>query len=332
MGCSWAMFILALSVAQGLVLQHSLVRRSSWSSRDNAPVVVLHGLLGSQRTMGAWSNHLHTALGSNCDVLLMNLRNHGDSLLVDTSTENSMTYERMAEDVRQTIAACGISRAHLVGHSMGGKVAAALALQDVAQRASLVTSLTLMDIMPLHYGAGSEFDTVRDTVSKLREVHDVAGSLNSMDAVHKHIECSFPETGMQQFVKSNARWRSGQLAWSFNLPAIARDIDAIADFPLVPAAGGQAVSYGGPALLLKATNSNFVDSSRWGEVEKIMPNCRLDTVPEAGHWLHIDQPVETAGRVAGFIEAAENAHQRRPVLVGQEDYVFASRRRIAKTS
>jgi pimeloyl-ACP methyl ester carboxylesterase len=39
-----------------------------------------------------------------------------------------MDYPTMAEDVRHTLLRLGLKRVHLVGHSMGGKVAAALAL------------------------------------------------------------------------------------------------------------------------------------------------------------------------------------------------------------
>ena len=156
-----------------------------------------------------------TGDGSTRDVICIDLRNHGRTSAGYGSLP--MDYPLMADDVRHTLAhlgmksgmksgtesgmKTGLGRVHLVGHSMGGKVAAALALalsaeqgldassssRSDAGRASSsggasasatasgistssleLLSLTIMDISPVDYtneaafvGVFSTLDTVR---------------------------------------------------------------------------------------------------------------------------------------------------------------------------
>ena len=100
------------------------------------PVVVLHGLFGS----GANWRSVARALAPHHRVLCVDLRNHGHSPWTD-----SMDYLEMADDVRALIARQGLSRPTVVGHSMGGKTAMALALTSPAS----VGNLVVVDIAPV---------------------------------------------------------------------------------------------------------------------------------------------------------------------------------------
>lgn len=62
-------------------------------------------------------------------VLTLDARNHGSS-----PHSPLMTYEAMSLDVQHLLARLGISKCILLGHSMGGKTAMALALQRVSSR------------------------------------------------------------------------------------------------------------------------------------------------------------------------------------------------------
>ncbi len=75
------------------------------------------------------------------------MRNHGGS-----PHAPDMRYPALAEDVRDTLRALDIEKAAVVGHSMGGKAAMALALrwpQDVGR-------LLVSDIAPVSYEHGNE--------------------------------------------------------------------------------------------------------------------------------------------------------------------------------
>jgi esterase len=299
--------------ANGLALPHTLIKKTSWSGNSNAPVVVLHGLLGSRRALTTWCNNVHEALGGRIDVLSVDLRNHGDN---PNLGESPISYSEMSDDVEQTIRDIGVGRAHFVGHSMGGKVAAALAMQRPSHSSHLVASLTMLDIMPLHYASGSAFDGVRSAVSMLNVIDDLAGRGESAEAVQRCLEELISDQSMRSFVKSNMRWRNGRLAWSFNLPAITNSLDAVAASPAsLLSTGGQV-----PTMILKAQHSDFVQLSRAQEIEGLFSRCRIETVPDVGHWLHVEKPRETADIVARFIESLDSrlTVERKAAVVAEE--------------
>lgn len=99
------------------------LRHSDVGSRfDTAlpAVVVVHGLLGSGSNFQSWASRLSedcAAKGKPRRVLLVDLRNHGDSDHAPT-----MSFEEMAADVLRLLDELGIRRAVLCGHSLGGKV------------------------------------------------------------------------------------------------------------------------------------------------------------------------------------------------------------------
>ena len=86
---------------------------------EGKPVIILHGLFGSSRN---WTS-IAKKLSANFRIINVDLRNHGDSDHADT-----MTYSEMTEDIYQLLNECGLEQASLIGHSMGGKVAMAFAL------------------------------------------------------------------------------------------------------------------------------------------------------------------------------------------------------------
>eukprot|EP00962_Isochrysis_galbana_P060424 scaffold34873_cov73-Isochrysis_galbana.AAC.1 len=98
------------------------LRHSDVGSRfDTAlpAVVVVHGLLGSGSNFQSWASRLSedcAAKGKPRRVLLVDLRNHGDSDHAPT-----MSFEEMAADVLRLLDELGIRRAVLCGHSLGGK-------------------------------------------------------------------------------------------------------------------------------------------------------------------------------------------------------------------
>jgi pimeloyl-ACP methyl ester carboxylesterase len=102
------------------------------------PLVLLHGLFGSARNWGA----VQKALATDYRVVALDLRNHGAS-----PHAPDMDYAAQAADVAETLAALGIKRAVVLGHSMGGKAAMMLALT----RPELIERLIIADIAPRPY-------------------------------------------------------------------------------------------------------------------------------------------------------------------------------------
>jgi pimeloyl-ACP methyl ester carboxylesterase len=92
------------------------------SIEQSTPVVIMHGLLGNSRNFQTWGANLVKLLDKQRRVFAVDMRNHGAS-----SHHASMTYPEMAEDIAAFMQERGLSKAVLLGHSMGGKVIVNLA-------------------------------------------------------------------------------------------------------------------------------------------------------------------------------------------------------------
>ena len=105
---------------------------------NGVPLITLHGFLGASDNWRAMSKRL----AAHFKVYSLDLRNHG------ASPHSPVThYAAMAKDVREFFASENIDRAHLLGHSMGGKVA----MQFAVDNASYIDGLVVVDIAPKAY-------------------------------------------------------------------------------------------------------------------------------------------------------------------------------------
>ena len=178
---------------------------------DGPPLVILHGLFGSRRN---WAR-LAQRLGERHRVVTVDLRNHGDSPWAQT-----MSYREMAEDVAGFLTREGFEGATLLGHSMGGKTAMVLALEQ----GELISRLIVVDIAPAAY-AHTHLPYVKakqavdlETVSRRSEVDLV-------------LQEAVPERGLRGFLMHNLVAEGGRLRWRINLEALHDNMDDLVSFP-----------------------------------------------------------------------------------------------------
>lgn len=93
-------------------------------SDSNTPIFVLHGLLGSKKNWDSMSKKISSATQKT--VVAADARNHGES-----PHDSSHTYNDLASDVSFLMSKLTVSKAHVIGHSMGGRTAMVLALSEV---------------------------------------------------------------------------------------------------------------------------------------------------------------------------------------------------------
>src|SRR3954454_16672316 len=108
------------------------------SSGHGSPLLILHGLYGSLENWRSMTRRLSESL----HVFAIDLRNHGRS-----PHSRDMTYSLMAEDVFEFMSEQKLQSAHILGHSMGGKVAMELALSHPER----VDRLVVADMAPKAY-------------------------------------------------------------------------------------------------------------------------------------------------------------------------------------
>ncbi len=250
-------------------------------SGQGHPLVILHGLFGSSRN---W-NTIAQQLAQSYAVFTPDLRNHGDSPWTD-----EMSYEAMAEDVAAFIRRHGCEGASLIGHSMGGKAAMLLALTEPR----LIRDLVVVDIAPVAYshGLGSYVEAMRALDLEQLKRRSEADAL---------LRASVPEPSVRGFLLQNLVTRDGSLAWRLNLEALQHSMDAISGFP----DGSGKERFEGDTLFLGGGRSDYVQAAHLPVIDRLFPNARIKSIPEAGHWVHAEAPDQFLAQLRPFLATGD---------------------------
>jgi pimeloyl-ACP methyl ester carboxylesterase len=89
----------------------------------------------------------------------------------------------------------------------------------------------------------------------------------------------------------------GRLRWRINLAALAANMNTLIDFPEVSAG----LTYNGPAHFLRGAASDYVREAHHARIRELFPQARIDSIPEAGHWVHAEQPAVFLERVRSIL-------------------------------
>ena len=244
---------------------------------SGTPLLILHGLFGSARN---WSTPAQR-LGAARHVFALDARNHGTSPWAD-----SMTYADMAEDVRAFQAARRFGPAAIIGHSMGGKTAMLLALDQ----ADAVERLVIVDVAPVSYPPA-----LAAYVHAMRGV-DLAG-VSRRAEVDAQLAGAITSQAERAFLLQNLVLENGQMRWRLNLPVLDRFMPEISGFP-EPSPG---ISFAGPTLFVAGEHSSYVRPEYRPVIERLFPRARIVQVPQAGHWLHAERPDAFLALVTPFL-------------------------------
>jgi esterase len=248
------------------------------SQGSGPPLMILHGLFGSG---GNWRG-IARALAATHRVLTVDLRNHGASPWAD-----SMGYVEMAEDLKQLIGRQGLRQAAVLGHSMGGKTAMALALLYP----HLVARLIVVDVAPVAYA-----DRLSPFAEAMRGIDMLAAAGRS--EVRQRLAEAVPDAGMVPFLMQNLVMRNEHLDWRINLGGISHSIHQLSDFP----AELRGLRFDGPVHVIAGARSDYVARRDGAEYRPMFTQLQLDFIHDAGHWVHADAPqpfLALAGRALG---------------------------------
>jgi len=229
------------------------------------PLALLHGLFGRSQNFAT----LARRLAAQHRVISLDLRNHGAS-----PHAPGMEYATMAEDVRETLTQLGAWPACVLGHSMGGKVAMMLALHHPAQ----VKTLIVGDIAPVGYrhgnrGIAAAMAALPLTPGLTRAAADVA------------LTAAVPQPAVRGFLLQNLVFAQTPY-WRIGLLHVAAALGDIEGWPDDAAC----MQYPGPAWFITGANSDYVLPAHRPIIAHLFPASRILAIPDAGHWLHADQP------------------------------------------
>jgi esterase len=244
---------------------------------EGRPLIILHGLLGSADNWRSMSRRL----GAHYKVLAVDLRNHGRSPHSDI-----FDYDVMVADLREFVEQQALTRIMLLGHSIGGKVAMQFAIDYSEQ----VDRLVIVDIGPKPYEPSQRY-----ILEALRSL-DLTRCKSFAD-VDAALAAEVSGESLRQFLLKNlARDENGRLRWKVHLEAIDRNYDKLAR-GLAPGR-----TFDKPTLFIRGGRSNYIEDDDALLIRQIFPRAEIATLPEAGHWVHVDLPEEFFQTVLNFLK------------------------------
>jgi len=243
---------------------------------DGPPLVIVHGLLGAG---GNWTSLARNFFGKHFRTIVVDLRNHGRSPHDDT-----FDYPSMSQDLVKLFDDEGISDAHLIGHSMGGKLGMHLALEH----GDRIDRLVVADIAPRAYHSrhGSIFRAL-DSIDP--------AMFESRSEIELAMQAMIPEKSMRQFLLKNLSRDEGAFQWKINLSAI-RD-----GYSNIITEVESWNTFEGDVLFIRGEESDYLDKSDEPSIRALFPFYEMKSIPKAGHWLHADNPELFASFVIEFL-------------------------------
>ena len=230
------------------------------------PLLILHGLFGSAdnwQTLAKKFSEYYT-------VYLIDQRNHGHS-----PHEENINYDLMADDLNELIENENLNDITLLGHSMGGKTA----MRFSQKYPSSISKLIIVDI------GRKEYPMHHDKIIQGLSAIDL-NIIKSRNGAREILSNYVVEESLLQFLLKNLYWiEKGQLAWRMNLPVIVKNMKMI--LAKIPA---EIVLT--PTLFLKGEKSNYIEESDFNDLMYYFPNSEIETIYNAGHWLHAENPID----------------------------------------
>ena len=244
-------------------------------------LIILHGLFGSSDN---WQT-LAKRFAEHYTVYLVDQRNHGRS-----PHSEEFSYELLATDLRNFMLEHNLDSAIILGHSMGGKTAMKFALTHP----DMVSKLIVADIAPKAYPP--HHDEILDTLKAV----DIT-TATSRSEIETQVARTNPEESTRLFLLKNLyRKEDNSFAWRVNLLSLDKNM------PNVLAEIHAGNPYTGPTLFIRGGKSRYIKPEDYVAIEHLFPNVEIETIEEAGHWLHAEAPDEFYDLVTRFLETSDS--------------------------
>lgn len=255
-------------------------------------IVLIHGLSAAMD----WWDPMLPALTTNFRVITVDLLGHGGT----EAPEEGYAIDNQATLVRLAMEQLGVTSATIVGHSMGGQVATAVAelYPEVVERLVLMNTPAL-DVNPDLAGGVPDLPVVGPIIAEILTDDMIRNTMAATfgpgfvipDAyVADARQLTF--TALQQAQEAGEAYRT---AMAINL--------RLARLPAQP-----------PVLVILSELDGVVlptDATLYATV----PNARVEVIPGIGHSPMIEAPAITAELIAGFINGTLAPAPQAPVAV-----------------
>lgn len=239
----------------------------------NPPLVFLHGFLGR----GTDWLRIAEQFSGEYFCLLPDLPGHGENLPVTPGASPPLSFDTLNADLLCLLDALALPKIHLVGYSMGGRVALSFALHHPAR----VVSLTLESASP-------GLTDPRERGTRAGEDDRRADAILS-EGVEAFVE-KWYTLPLFRSLENHPQTRAEIIARrKANDPAgVAQAVRALSP-GRQPAAWDQLPRLAMPvSVVVGALDEKYVAIGQ--QMVALLPEARLHIVPKAGHTVHLEQP------------------------------------------
>ncbi|MEY3012285.1 MAG: hypothetical protein RIT45_1020 [Pseudomonadota bacterium] len=252
----------------------------------------LHGILGSRRNWRGFVRQL-AARRPDLGLRTVDLRCHGDS----HGFAAPHTIGACIDDLRAL--AGGRRPAAVVGHSFGGKVAMAWAMAADAPR-----QIWALDSVPGGVGeatAAAASDDVWQVIDGLERVPMPQPDRERVDAAMRAAKLG---PAIRAWMTTNLQRAEDGLHWRFDLPAVRALLQSYGQIDTWSSLEGGSAS---ETVFVRAGKGGRWQPAEIDRLERAaaLGHLRLHTLPEAGHWLHVDAPEALTTLLADGLLRAE---------------------------
>ena len=239
------------------------------------PFILLHGLFGAGNNWGIIAKHF----SQHYQVISVDLRNHGSS-----PHSASQSYANMADDLLELCDALSLKDIHLLGHSLGGKVA----MQFAVQYPNRMDKLIVADMAMRAYA-----DAHTHLIDAMLEID--LSTLQSRNEADKILSSRIPQTEVRQFLLMNLIKSDSGLTWRINLAAIK------ANYPDLQRAVCENAHYEKPCLFIRGEHSDYVLDKDAEQIKASFIKAQFASLP-TGHWVHAENPQAFIEVVGNFLK------------------------------
>ena len=265
--------------SSNVVVRHQRFHYLEWGAPDAQPILLLHGGHQSAHSWDLVSLHL----AQKYRIIALDQRGHGDSEWARNGDYSNLT---MAQDAQAFVAAIGLQRPIIMGHSMGGRNTLLMTRMNPEYPGALV----IVDVGPETMEAGRKtissfvkrneiFDDLEHFIRNVREYDPY----RSREHIERTVKYNMLERADGKYISKcdYRRWRGEIEVHDENRDAISL---------------GDLASFKMPALVVRGANSNILADDAAERFREALPKGNLVTVPDCGHNVH-------SQNTRGFIDA-----------------------------
>lgn len=248
-------------------------------SPDKPWLMLVHGLFGNLDNLSA----LRRQFTESFQVLAVDLPDHGKSAFTQ-----AFNFEDYAKHLSELVDSLDIRQLSVVGHSLGGKVAMQLALNQH----ELISHLIVLDIAPVEYTArhSNVFQGLNNVVLESITSRKEAEAALSKFVVDSSTRQFLLKSLYNENHNGNKVWN-----WRFNLALLEKY------YSLLSAAISSSQPYIGPVLFIKGEHSDYLLPEHRKAVMQLFPNSQSKMISGTGHWLHAEKPDLCAKLILAFL-------------------------------